>query len=118
MPKVKLYVGNLPFSTTAENILNDFPSIGGEVFDPIVVMDKETGRSRGFGFITVKESDAETFLQATGTEYESRKLVINKAIEKERKPRTDSRSQNNRNRDNNSRGSNQGEGDFRRRNIG
>ena len=47
----KLYVGNLPFSVTTDDLKSHFSSHG-EITDAIVLTDRETGRSRGFGFVT------------------------------------------------------------------
>ena len=55
----KLYVGNLPFSVTLEDLKKVFSPYG-EITDAIVMSDKFTGRSKGFGFVTfAKNEDAE-----------------------------------------------------------
>jgi len=53
----KLYVGNLPFSTTSEKLKELFAPFG-EVSDAMVVRDRATGRSRGFGFVTFNDDEA------------------------------------------------------------
>jgi len=82
----RLYVGNLTFSTT-EHVLRDaFASIG-EVTEATVVSDRETGRSRGFGFV-VMGTDAlaqEAISQMNGYMLDGRPLRVNEA--EERKPR-------------------------------
>ena len=77
---VKLYVGNLPYSTTDEELKQVF-SEAGTVEEAAVIMEKMTGRSRGFGFVTMasqEEADkaVETF---NGKEVGGRVLVVNEA---------------------------------------
>ena len=55
MSNKKIYVGNLPFSTTEEELQNEFSTFG-EVEDVRIIMDRETNRSKGFGFITFKNA--------------------------------------------------------------
>lgn len=52
----KLYVGNLPFSTSEDDLRSMF-EVHGEVVESIVISDRETGRSRGFGFVTFQDED-------------------------------------------------------------
>ncbi len=52
----KLYIGNLPYSMTSEKLKEAFSSYG-EVSEAVVVRDRETGRSRGFGFVTFTEAE-------------------------------------------------------------
>jgi RNA recognition motif-containing protein len=82
----RLYVGNLTFSTT-EHVLRDaFASIG-EVTEATVVSDRETGRSRGFGFVVMGSDDLaqEAISQMNGYVLDGRPLRVNEA--EERKPR-------------------------------
>ena len=82
----RLYVGNLTFSTT-EHVLRDaFASIG-EVTEATVVSDRETGRSRGFGFVVMgtDELAQEAISQMNGYMLDGRPLRVNEA--EERKPR-------------------------------
>lgn len=82
----RLYVGNLTFSTT-EHVLRDaFASIG-EVTEATVVSDRETGRSRGFGFVVMgtDELAQEAISQMNGYVLDGRPLRVNEA--EERKPR-------------------------------
>ena len=53
----RLYVGNLSFNTTTETVRQEFESIG-TVTDVHVVMDRDTGRSKGFGFVTYTTDEA------------------------------------------------------------
>ena len=47
----KLFVGNLDYTVTTDDLRDCFASVGGTMLDCVVVMDKYTGRSRGFGFV-------------------------------------------------------------------
>ena len=79
-----LYVGNLPWSATESSIAEAFRSHG-QVISSRIITDKETGRSRGFGFVEVEDGDAETMVSAmNGAEMEGRQIVVNEA-----KPRQD-----------------------------
>ncbi|RYD03442.1 hypothetical protein N752_19885 [Desulforamulus aquiferis] len=57
-----LYVGNLPWATKAEDLQDAFGQYG-EVLSSRVITDRETGRSRGFGFVEVNDQDAEKWWQ-------------------------------------------------------
>ena len=76
----KLYVGNLPYNTTDDS-LKQFFADAGEVTDAKVIMDKMTGRSRGFGFVEMAvDAEADAAVEKyNGMEYEGRKLVVNEA---------------------------------------
>ena len=54
---MKLYVGNLSWETNTESLKAHFEQFG-EVSDAVVITDKNTGRSRGFGFVTFNDDDA------------------------------------------------------------
>jgi len=74
-----LYVGNLPWSTKAEDLTDAF-SVHGEVLSSRVISDRETGRSRGFGFVEVRDEDAETMIAAmNGTDLGGRIITVNEA---------------------------------------
>jgi RNA recognition motif-containing protein len=81
----KLYVGNLSFATTNQD-LNDLFGQVGTVESANVVEDRETGRSRGFGFVEMaSQADAENAIaQLDGKEFDGRNLKVNEA-----KPRED-----------------------------
>ncbi len=82
---MKMYVGNLAWKTTTEDLQMLFSNYG-EVTDAIVLTDRETGRSRGFGFVTMNDDDAKSAMEALdGAEYEGRNLRVNEA--QERAPR-------------------------------
>jgi hypothetical protein len=80
----KLYVGNLSFRVTSEDLHEHF-STAGEVNSANVVMDRETGRSRGFGFVEMASEDAanNAIAQFNGQEYDGRNLVVNEARPRE-----------------------------------
>ena len=74
-----LYVGNLPWSMTEEDLRRAF-SAHGEVVSSRVITDRETGRSRGFGFVEVNDEDAEQIVAAmNGTVMGGREIVVNEA---------------------------------------
>jgi RNA recognition motif-containing protein len=78
-----LYVGNLPFSTTSDDLQEAFGRFG-TVTRAQVVADRETGRSRGFGFVEMSDG-ADAAIQAlNGTQFQGRALTVNEA-----KPRED-----------------------------
>lgn len=73
----KLFVGNLPFSMTEEQITELFAQYG-EIASVKLIIDKMTGRSRGFAFVTfASEEDAQKALEAlNGMEVEGRPLIV------------------------------------------
>ncbi|THB66481.1 MAG: RNA-binding protein [Desulfovibrio sp.] len=73
-----LYVGNLPFSSTEEEVHNTFSEYG-EVISVKLISDRETGRPRGFGFVEM-EGGAEEAIQALdGKDFGGRSLKVNEA---------------------------------------
>jgi len=77
----RLYCGNLSYNTTADGLRSAFEQVG-EVEDAVVITDRETGRSRGFGFVTMA-SDAEGMAaieQMNGVELDGRRLRVNEAL--------------------------------------
>lgn len=86
---VKLYVGNIPFQSTKEDLQSLFEPFGA-VEDVFLAFDKETGRSRGFAFVTLgsKEAADNAINGLNGTDYEGRPLRINEAREREPRPFT------------------------------
>ena len=83
----KMYVGNLPFETT-ESELRDLFGEHGEVDEVAVVMDRETGRPRGFAFVTMndKESMDNAIRELDGQDYNGRALTVNEARPREERP--------------------------------
>jgi RNA recognition motif-containing protein len=80
----KLYVGNLAFQTTNEDLQQLF-SQAGTVESASVVEDRETGRSRGFGFVEMatKEEGEAAIQQFNGKEFNGRNLNVNEARPRE-----------------------------------
>lgn len=77
---VNIYVGNLPFTTT-EDDLRELFSAHGEVTRSSIIIDRETGRSRGFGFVTMGEKPhGEAAIAAlNGSQLDGRAIVVNEA---------------------------------------
>ncbi|MHC1713834.1 MAG: RNA recognition motif domain-containing protein [Solidesulfovibrio sp.] len=81
----KLYVGNLPFSTNEDEIRNMFSAYG-DVQSVNLIVDRETGRLRGFGFVEMADG-AEAAMEAlNGKDFGGRDLRVNEA--QERQPRS------------------------------
>ena len=83
---MNIYVGNLSYSMS-ESELRDAFSAFGEVSSVKILMDRETGRSRGFGFVEMpNQSEAETAIaQLNGKDVGGRALRINEARPRERR---------------------------------
>jgi RNA recognition motif-containing protein len=76
---VKIYVGNLSFNTSEDSLRNAFAAYG-EVQDVAVITDRDTGRPRGFAFVTMPDSDARAAIEAlNGKELDGRTLNVNEA---------------------------------------
>jgi cold-inducible RNA-binding protein len=80
----KLYVGNLSFDIT-ENDLRDMMAAHGPVNEVSVIMDKVTGRARGFAFVTMNSEEGATAAIAAlnGKEFQGRALTVNEARPRE-----------------------------------
>jgi cold-inducible RNA-binding protein len=85
---MKLYVGNLAFETT-ENDLQDLFEQHGQVNEVTLMMDRMTGKSRGFAFVTMNDkAQADAALAAlNGKELAGRALTVNEARAREERPR-------------------------------
>ncbi|MCK9191930.1 MAG: RNA-binding protein [Sphaerochaetaceae bacterium] len=81
----KLYVGNLSYNTTEEGLRDLFAQFG-TVNSANIIIDRDTRRSKGFGFVELEEDDAAdaAISQLDGKEYERRNLRVNEAISKPR----------------------------------
>lgn len=82
---IKLYVGNLAYTTSGEDLQQHFSQYG-DVESANVATDRDTGRSRGFGFVTfANKEEGEAAIEATnGVDFMGRKLAVNEA-----RPKTD-----------------------------
>jgi RNA recognition motif-containing protein len=75
----KVYVGNLPFRTTEEELANLFSQVG-PVESVSIITDRDTGRSKGFGFVSMSAEDADKAIaQFHGTDFNGRALTVNEA---------------------------------------
>ena len=78
--KNKLYVGNLPYEVNNDKLKELFAAAG-EVTEAVVITDKYSGRSKGFGFVTMKDDAAadKAIKDLHETDMEGRKLIVNVA---------------------------------------
>ena len=85
----KLFVGNLSFNTT-QNQIQDAFSAHGVVVEATLMLDRETGRSRGFAFVTMDTPEsAQAAIQAmSGAQLDGRALTVNEAKPREERPRS------------------------------
>jgi RNA recognition motif-containing protein len=83
---MNIYVGNLPFSSTDEDLKSMF-SEHGNVESAKVIVDRESGRSKGFGFVEMSDNAARKAIEILHeTEYEGKQISVNEA-----RPKTDNR---------------------------
>ncbi|MCB2230344.1 RNA-binding protein [bacterium] len=84
---MKIYIGNMSFDMTEDDLRQTFESFG-EVSDINIIMDRDTGRPRGFAFVEMPDSGAASSAIAdlNGKEIGGRRLTVNEA-----KPRNDNR---------------------------
>ena len=82
-----LYVGNLSFTTTADDLREAFSQYG-NVTRAQVVSDRETNRSRGFGFVEMSEGGDEAINALNGKDVGGRSLTVNEAKPREERPRS------------------------------
>jgi len=81
-----IYVGNLPFTVGVETVRTLFSSYG-PVEDVTLITDRETGRFRGFGFVTMTNGGQEAIAALDQTELEGRRLIVTPAKPREERPR-------------------------------
>lgn len=83
----KLYVGNISFQTTNEDLAEAFGQHG-TVTSAQVVTDRETGRSRGFAFVEMADGGDAAIAAMNGADLQGRTLTVNEARPREERPRT------------------------------
>ena len=85
---MNIYVGNLPFSTS-ENDLSELFGEHGQVISAKIIIDRMTGRSKGFGFVEMESDDeAKAAIEALDQkEFQGRTLKVNEARPREERPR-------------------------------
>ena len=83
----KLYVGGLPYSTQ-EDALKELFAQAGSVVSAVIIMDKMSGRSKGFGFVEMSSQDeaSKAISMFNDQEFEGRKLTVNEARPMEARP--------------------------------
>ena len=81
-----LYVGNLAFATTSADLEQLFGQHG-KVTKAQVVMDRETGQSRGFGFVEMASGGDEAIKALNLSEFQGRSITVNEARPREERPR-------------------------------
>ena len=82
----KLYVGNISFQTTSEDLVQAFSQYGA-VTSAQIVTDRETGRSRGFAFVEMESGADEAIAAMNGAQVGGRTLTVNEAKPREERPR-------------------------------
>lgn len=84
----KLFVGSLPYSVDDSELEKLFSEIG-EVVSANVILDRDSGRSKGFGFVEMTSDDdaKEAVKQLNGKDVSGRKIIVNEARPKEDRPR-------------------------------
>ena len=84
MDNKKLFVGNLPWSINNDSLRELFASVG-EVVEAMVITDRMSGRSKGFGFVTfaTEEAAQAAIAQLNEKEIEGRKIIVNVARPRE-----------------------------------
>jgi RNA recognition motif-containing protein len=89
---MNIYVGNLPYGLDRDELRNVFSAYG-EVASARIVMDRETNKSKGFGFVEMPDdAQAKAAIEAlNGSEISGRKAVVNEARPREERPRRDAR---------------------------
>lgn len=92
MDNKKLFVGNLPWSVNNDSLRDLFSQVG-EVVEAMVITDRMSGRSKGFGFVTFATDEAAqaAIQQMNEKEIEGRKIIVNVARPKEDRPRNNYR---------------------------
>jgi RNA recognition motif-containing protein len=82
-----LYVGNISFDTTSDDLVQAFSQFG-TVLGAQIVSDRDTGRSRGFAFVEMHTGGDEAIAGMNGQQLQGRTLTVNEAKPREERPRT------------------------------
>lgn len=82
----KLYVGNISFDTTSDDLVQAFSQYG-TVLGAQIVSDRDTGRSRGFAFVEMNNGGDEAIAAMNGAQLQGRTLTVNEARQREERPR-------------------------------
>jgi len=90
MDKKKIFVGNLPWSIDSAS-LGDLFSAYGKIVDAVIISNRMTGRSRGFGFVTFETEEAaeKAVAEMNNKDIEGRSIVVNIAKKREERSNTD-----------------------------
>ena len=83
----KLYVGNISFDTTSDDLIQAFSQYG-TVLGAQIVSDRDTGRSRGFAFVEMHTGGDEAIAAMNGAQLQGRTLTVNEAKPREERPRS------------------------------
>jgi len=85
----KLYVGNLSYNTTEDSLRSMFAAYG-NVASAKIIIDRETGNSKGFGFVEMgTDEEANAAISGTnGAEFDGRQIRVNEAMDKPRRDRS------------------------------
>ena len=85
---MNMYVGNLSYEMSEEDLRNEFAEYG-EVKSAKIITDRDTGRSRGFGFVEMNsDGEGKKAMEAlTGKDFEGRELIVNEARPREERSR-------------------------------
>ncbi len=78
-----IYVGNINYNATSEELKELFSQYG-EVVNAKIIQDRETGRSKGFGFVEMENGAQKAIEELNGTEFQGRNLKVNEARKKTR----------------------------------
>jgi len=80
---MRLYVGGLPYQTTEHDLIDLFEQVG-QVTEASVITDRDTGRSKGFGFVEMSDAQAQTAIdRLNGTVLGDRTITVNQARERQ-----------------------------------
>lgn len=84
----RLYVGNIPYTMTEERLIQIFSEFGFAVSNPHIVIDRETGRSKGFAFVEAGEHAQAAITAMDGSNIDGRNFRVSHAISKPQSGRT------------------------------